>query len=243
MARSMQTPFHYWRIAPKTAIALGMACWIGFAVVAWLIASDRIGFIDRAGLMVWRGADGAPVEPHWLTGAVRDFTSLGGVTLRNLFALAAVAALLFLKLRREAMSLAITILSGWLVSDMLKRLIERPRPQIVPHLTDAAGTSFPSAHSFNSALVYLTIALAFAAFSRRRSMRVTLIACAMIVSLAVAWTRVWLGVHWPSDVVAGWLGGAGWALLASALFGRPAKAMFYMNPGCSHEDTKMACPG
>jgi undecaprenyl-diphosphatase len=230
MAPSTQThlvpPRLRWRIAPATAAALGMACWIGFAVVAWLIANDRTEAIDRAGLLFWRGADGAPLGPHWLPGAVRDITSLGGVPLRNLFALTAVAALLFLKLRREAIGLVITVLSGWLASDMLKRLIERPRPQIVPHLTDAAGTSFPSAHSFNSALVYLAIALAFAAISGRKSVRLTLIACAVIVSLTVAWTRVWLGVHWPSDVVAGWLGGAGWALLASALLDRHAAAPY-----------------
>jgi len=88
---------------------------------------------------------------------------------------------------------------------------------------DVTGNSFPSGHSFNGAVVYIAMALAFAAISRRETVRATLIAGALAVSLIVAWSRVWLGVHWPSDVIAGWLGGAGWAFLASALLYRPAK--------------------
>ena len=72
-------------------------------------------------------------------------------------------------------------------------------------------------------VVYISIALAFAAISRRETVRFTLIATALVVSMVIAWSRVWLGVHWPSDVIAGWLGGAGWAFLASALLFRPAQ--------------------
>ena len=101
--------------------------------------------------------------------------------------------------------------------------MSRPRPQIVPHLTEAGGASFPSGHSFNSAVVYIAIALAFATLSARQSVRLTIVGAAIVLSLVVAWTRVWLGVHFPSDVVAGWLGGAGWAFLAAALLQRPAE--------------------
>jgi undecaprenyl-diphosphatase len=96
---------------------------------------------------------------------------------------------------------------------------------IVPHLTEAGGQSFPSGHSFNSAVVYIAIALAFAAMSPRRSVRWTLIISAVVLSIAIALSRVWLGVHFPTDVAAGWLGGAGWAFLASALLHKPAKAV------------------
>jgi len=113
---------------------------------------------------------------------------------------------------------------GWIVNTGLKHLIGRARPEIVPHLMEASGNSFPSGHSFNSAVVYLSIALAFAAISPRESVRLTIVATALVVSLLIAWTRVWLGVHWPSDVTAGWLGGVAWAFTASALLYRPAKA-------------------
>ena len=104
----------------------------------------------------------------------------------------------------------------------LRRFLGRPRPEIVPHLTEAGGASFPSGHAFNSAVVYIAIALAFATLSARESVRLTIIGVAIVLSLLVAWTRVWLGVHFPSDVTAGWLGGAGWAFLAAALLQRPA---------------------
>jgi undecaprenyl-diphosphatase len=74
-------------------------------------------------------------------------------------------------------------------------------------------------------VVYIGIALAFAALSPRRSVRATIIGTAMALSLTIAWSRVWLGVHFPSDVLAGWLGGAGWTFLAAAILDRPAKAV------------------
>ena len=69
------------------------------------------------------------------------------------------------------------------------------------------------------------MALAFAAMTSRHSVRATIVASAMIVSLLIAFSRVWLGVHYPTDVIAGWLGGAGWAFAASALLYRPARAV------------------
>ncbi len=215
-------PAHGWRIDPRKALAVAALCWIGFATITWLIETDRAETIDRAGLLFWRARDLRPLGPSWLLEGVRDFTALGGVLLRNLFAIAAICSLLFVRLRREAVLLGLTIVGGWLVDEAIKLSVGRPRPEIAPHLTEAGGTSFPSGHSFNSAVVYIAIALAFAAISRRESVRVTIIACAVVTSLAIAWTRVWLGVHWPTDVAAGWLGGAGWAFLASALLDRPA---------------------
>lgn len=215
-----------WRIAPRHALAASALCWAGFAFVAWAVATGRSGPIDDAGLLFWRrGAELVPAGPTWLLEAVRDLTSLGGVLLRNLVLVGVIAALLFLRLRREAVLLAGTVAGGWIVNSLVKAAVGRPRPLIVPHLTEAGGQSFPSGHSFNSAVVYIAIALAFAAMSPRRSVRWTLIVTAVILSLAIAFTRVWLGVHFPSDVAAGWLGGAGWAFLASALLHRPAKAV------------------
>jgi undecaprenyl-diphosphatase len=146
------------------------------------------------------------------------------VLLRNLFAIAAVVALLFLRLRREAVLFAATVVSGWLVNSGIKALVGRPRPMIVPHLTEAGGASFPSGHSFNSAVVYIGLALAFASMSARHSVRYTIVGSAMALSALIAWSRVLLGVHFPSDVTAGWLGGAGWAFLAAALLYKPARA-------------------
>lgn len=216
---------HGWRISPANALTAGAICWIGFAIIAWLVLTGRTGRLDELGLLSARTGSGDALAGHpRLLEIVRDTTALGGVFLRNLFALGAVAALLFLNLRREAVLFALTVIGGAIVNSAVKGLVGRERPQIVPHLMEAGGESFPSGHSFNAAVVYIAMALAFAAISRRHSVRYTIIGAAMIISAMVAWSRVMLGVHFPSDAIAGWLGGAGWAFVASALFYRPAKA-------------------
>ncbi|MEO6041642.1 MAG: phosphatase PAP2 family protein [Croceibacterium sp.] len=222
-AEQVTLPARGWRINRRKAAVAGALCWLGFAVIVWLVESGNSAALDRLGLMFWRAAPGLrPAGPAWLLEGVRDVTALGGVLLRNLIALGAVAALLFVRLRREAVLLAATVVSGWAVDTAIKTLVGRARPTLVPHLTDAGGSSFPSGHSFNAAVVYLAIALAFATLTARASVRYTIVGAAIAVSLVIAWSRVWLGVHYPSDVLAGWLGGAGWAFLAAALLQRPA---------------------
>jgi undecaprenyl-diphosphatase len=228
MARPPETitlPARGWRIDQRNALAVSALCWLGFALFVWLVGTGRTSGFDNPWLLYWRtGADLVPKGPKFLAEAVRDLTSLGGVLLRNLIAIGAVTALLFLRLRREAILLALTVVGAWAVEGIIKTLVSRPRPVIVPHLTEAGGASFPSGHAFNSAVVYIAIALAFATLSARQSVRLTIIAVAIVLSLVIAWTRVWLGVHFPSDVMAGWLGGAGWAFLAAALLQQPADA-------------------
>jgi undecaprenyl-diphosphatase len=218
-------PARGWRIDRRKALAAAALCWAGFLAVTWLVATGRVAGFDKPGLLFWRTGTGlVPKGPKFLLEGVRDLTSLGGVLLRNLVATGAVVALLFLRLRREAVLLALTVIGAWLVDGAIKGLVGRPRPEIVPHLTEAGGASFPSGHAFNSAVVYIAIALAFATLSARESVRLTVIGTAIVLSLAIAWSRVWLGVHFPSDVMAGWLGGAGWAFLAAGLLQRPAEA-------------------
>jgi undecaprenyl-diphosphatase len=181
--------------------------------------------IDSAGLLFWRHGAVLPLNGQpYLLDLMRELTAYGSVLVRNLIVLAAVTALILLRIRREAAILAGTIVSGWVLNSALKLIVGRPRPSIVPHLTQAGGHSFPSGHSFNSALVYIAIALVFAAMCPQRSVRWMLIGSAIVLSLSIAFTRVWLGVHYPSDVVAGWLGGAGWAFMAAAVLQKPVLA-------------------
>ena len=225
-AETIVLPVRGWRIDPRHALAAAVICWLGFAVVAWLVHNGHASGIDSTGLILWRHSqDLTPRGPAWLAEAVRDITALGGVVLRIMFTIAAVVALIYLRLRREALVLVGTLLSGLLVELAMKQLVGRPRPQIVPHLMEAGGMSFPSGHSFNASLGFIAVALAFATFSRVRSVRWTIIGAAVLASMLVAWSRVWLGVHFPTDVIAGWLGGAGWAFLGEALLQRPAQAV------------------
>ncbi len=219
-------PAHSWRVTPRHAIMAGALCWMLFALIAALVQRGALTPFDLAGLKMWRhagdfGWTGSPAS----LAAVRDLTALGGATLRTLFSLAVLMALLLLRLRREAALMLLTLLTGLAVELAMKALFGRPRPLIVPHLDTVGGMSFPSGHSFNSALGFIAAALALAPLSRRRSVRWTLIAGAMVISMLVAFSRVLLGVHYPSDVIAGWLGGAGWAFTAAALLYPPTKAI------------------
>jgi undecaprenyl-diphosphatase len=224
-ADTLRIPARGWRIPVWHATVAALLCWTGFAVMVAMVESGSAIAFDVAGLRIWRESSNlaVPHGPSWLVEAVRDYTALGGVLLRNLFATGAIVALLFLRLRREAALFFLTIISGWLVEYGLKILVGRSRPTLVPHLMDAGGSSFPSGHSFNSAVVYIAMALAFAALSSRRSVRWTIVASAMLVTLLVSLSRVWLGVHFPTDAIAGWLGGAGWAFTASAVLYPTAK--------------------
>ena len=225
-AETLVLPPRGCRISSRHALIAALVCWTGFAVMVALVLNNRLGAFDAAGLQYFRtGPDAVPWGPPALLEAVRDWTALGGVLLRNLFAAIAIAALLLIRLRREATLLAATILSGWVVNTLIKATVGRPRPTIVSHLAEAGGSSFPSGHSFNSAVVYMGIALALASLSARRGVRWNMIAGAALVTALIALSRVWLGVHYPSDVIAGWLGGTAWALTASALLYRPARAV------------------
>jgi undecaprenyl-diphosphatase len=222
---TVRLPERGFTIDRRKSLIAAVACWAAFAFVVWAVLNGRTGGFDEFGLLAARtGKDHVFAGGSLLLEMVRDMTALGGVLLRNLFALAAVVALLFLSLRREAALFAMTIAGGWIANSALKGIVGRERPQIVPHLMEAGGESFPSGHSFNAAVVYIAMALAFASMSSRHSVRYTIIASAMVLSALIAWSRVLLGVHFPSDVTAGWLGGAGWAFLAAALLYRPARA-------------------
>ena len=224
-AETVVVPERGFTINRKKALAAAALLWTSFAIMVWLVLTGRTGGFDQWGLLSYRaGEELGPSGPELVFESVRDVTALGGVFLRNLFAIAAVVALLFLKLRREAFLYAATVITGWLANTGVKLLVGRERPQIVPHLTEAGGESFPSGHSFSAAVVYIGMAIAFAALSKSHAVRYTVIGFAMVLSAMVAWSRVMLGVHFPSDVTAGWLGGAGWAFLAAALLYAPAKA-------------------
>lgn len=209
-------------LSARHALGVAALCWAGFAIVVVAVHGHVIDGEDAAGLTIWRRSDdlGAARGPTWLLEAMRDLTALGGPLLRNLFALGALAALLAIQARMRALRFGLTVIGGWLLDVLLKALVGRARPVIVPHLMDVTGHSFPSGHSFNAAVVYTAMALAFAWFTPRRCVRASLITVAVVTSLMVSLTRVWLGVHYPTDVIAGWLGGTGWAFLASATLPR-----------------------
>ena len=223
-AETVSLPARGFTIDRGKALAAAGVLWAIWALMIWLVTQGRTDGFDHSGLLLYRaGIELQPLGGNMLQEAVRDITALGGVLLSTFSACGAIIALLFLRMRREATLFGLTVVLGWGLNAAMKLLVGRERPTLVPHLTEAAGYSFPSGHSFASAMIYIGMAVAFASLSSRHTVRYTLIGSAMVISIMIAWSRVMLGVHFPSDVIAGWSGGAAWAFTAAALLYEPAK--------------------
>lgn len=192
--------------------AIMMVCWVGFASLAWWVASGSSMTFDEAGLALWRkGTSGLPTSPGWLLPAMRGVTFFGNAPVRNTIAAVVGVALLVARYRREVVLLALTVSSGALMNSWMKILFGRARPHLVPWLDDASGFSYPSGHAFNATVVYLSIALVLrGSLNGRHSAAIT--AFALSFAAAIAFSRVWLGMHYPTDALAGWLGGIAWVL-------------------------------
>jgi undecaprenyl-diphosphatase len=156
---------------------------------------------------------GRPIGPGWLIELATDITALGG---RAMLVLVIVLVLGYLALDRKfgAMWLVIAAASGGgLLSTGLKYLVARERPDVVPHIVSVISPSFPSGHSMLAAVVYLTLGALLARVAERRRVRTYFIAAAFLLTGLVGGSRVYLGVHYPTDVLAGWALGLAWALL------------------------------
>lgn len=152
--------------------------------------------------------------PWWLEEAMFEITALGGYTLILVLTLAVVGFLVVAGHHGPALFVSLSILTGWLASQGLKSFYARERPDIVPQLDIVHTASFPSGHAMMTTLVYLTLATVVARLTDRTSLRVYVIAAALLISFVVGLSRIYLGVHWPSDVAAGWALGAAWAALS-----------------------------
>lgn len=195
------------------------------ALLASLVSAILIGLavgrgasqpFDQAFLLALRipGEPTTPIGPKWLTEVARDLTALGGVTVLTLLTTLATIHLL---LRREwstAALVSITIISGTMISNTLKTIFERPRPELTAIAEYGTG-SFPSGHSTASAVVYLTLGLLLAHAAEKVSMKAFYLITAILLTFLVGLSRLYLGVHYPTDVAAGWSIGVAWALICS----------------------------
>ena len=154
-----------------------------------------------------------PLGPRWLEETMRDFTALGGTGVLSAVTLAVVGFLSLTGKRNAAAAVGVAVVGGLLLSQALKWGFARPRPGLVPHGQYVYTQSFPSGHAMLSAVVYLTLGALLARTQARRRVKLYLLAVAGFLTVLVGVSRVYLGVHWPTDVLAGWTVGAGWALL------------------------------
>ncbi|WP_338112568.1 phosphatase PAP2 family protein [Sphingomonas insulae] len=157
------------------------------------------------GLRQWHG-------PAWLPKVATDVTALGGGVVLTLVVVIVAGLLLIQRLWLTALAIALASLTGGWAIDLIKGQVLRARPDLVPHLVEAGGYSFPSGHATSSAVVYLTLAALAGQVTPDRAARRYLLVVAVLLSGAIGCSRVYLGVHWPSDVLAGWSFGTLWAI-------------------------------
>jgi undecaprenyl-diphosphatase len=218
-----------WWTRRRLPAALGSLLERGTLVALVLVAAFAWGFaalydevregdsldFDRAVVLLFRNpADLTdPIGPGWLESGVVDLTALGGNFVVT-FVTLAVAGFFFLARKPHAAAFVlIAVLGAALLGFAAKLGFDRPRPDLVPHGVVVHTSSFPSGHAAGAAATYLTPGAQLARFQRERHLKVYVLGLAVAVTVAVGASRVYLGVHWPTDVLAGWTLGAGWALL------------------------------
>ncbi|MBB3998039.1 phosphatase PAP2 family protein [Aureimonas pseudogalii] len=202
-------------------------------LVILLLASGSLGaFLSIAGevregdthafddaILLWfrtPGDTADPIGPAWVEMAFRDITALGGMTVLALITLAVVGYLLICRKHASALLVAVAVLGGVAVSSLLKLGFDRPRPDVVAHLVDVHTLSFPSGHAMLSAATYLTLGVLLARTEKRFVVRSYFVGVAILLTLLIGLSRIYLGVHYPTDVLAGWCAGAAWALICWA---------------------------
>jgi len=177
-----------------------------------VVEGDTLAFDTKILRALRNPADPSkPIGPEWIESVLVDLTSLGGPVVLGLVVLAVVGFLLLQGRRRTGLAILMTSASGELVTQAMKHAFNRPRPTIVPHLRQVFSTSFPSGHAMESAVVYLTIGAMLMRVADRRATKLYILAVAMLLTAIVGISRVWLGVHYPTDVIGGWMIGLVWA--------------------------------
>ena len=214
------TPLVHWIRHHFEMVSLAL---LGTVVVAvWALAElteevleGDTSTLDRTILLALRttGDLGNPVGPPWMEEMGRDLTALGGVAVLGLTTV--VVAVYFL-LRRDwaqGIYILVTVGGGIAISSLAKDFFGRPRPDLVPYGSIVHTASFPSGHSMMAAVAYLTLGVLIARLQPRLMLKVYTLSVAVLLTVLVGISRVYMGVHWPTDVLAGWLAGGAWAMV------------------------------
>lgn len=198
------TEYRVWLIALLAALfAYGL-----FELTGEVLEGETRAFDESILLMLRDTSDvGMPVGPAWLTKVMTDITALGGVTVLSLITLLVVIYLVLRRSYRTAAFVTCSILGGWALSSVLKLGIARPRPEVVQHLVEVNDLSFPSGHAMLSAITYLTLGALLSRLEERRTLRYFFPLVAVFLTLIIGLSRIYLGVHYPTDVLGGWAAG------------------------------------
>ncbi len=207
----------FWRADLIVLVAAGLVAggvW-AFLIIADVVSEGGHGQTDAWILRAMRETDDVrkPVGPRWLEEAGRDVTALGGQTVLTLLVGSVLGYLVIARRHHAAIFILVATVGGALLSTALKGLYSRPRSDVVPHLAYATSYSFPSGHAMLSAVVYLTLGALLARLVQGRWTKLYFVGVAVLLTILVGSSRVYLGVHYPTDVAAGWAAGVSWAVL------------------------------
>jgi undecaprenyl-diphosphatase len=209
------------RVKLRTLVALAAAaCAAGiFLALADDVVEGETQQLDEAVLLSFREESDRddPIGPRWVEEMARDVTALGGTVVLTFITLAVTVFFLLQRKWHLGAYVAAAVMSGMIASSLLKSGFDRPRPDLVAHGQHVYTASFPSGHSMIAAVAFLTLGALVASAQKDRAMRLYILGLAALLTMAVGVSRVYLGVHWPTDVLGGWSAGAGWALLCWAI--------------------------
>lgn len=206
----------WWRRPLVIALLLAVMAVIGgFLEMASEVREQETRKFDEAILLAMRapGDLSDPVGGAYVEEAARDLTALGGMTILTLVTLTAFGAAHFAGRKKLAWLGLAFVLAGSGMTSVLKSGYNRPRPELVEHGVAVSNASFPSGHSMMAAIIWLILGIVVARTCERRRERIFIVVISCLITLTVGVSRVYLGVHWPTDVAAGWLLGAAWALV------------------------------
>lgn len=191
-------------------VALGMMTFVEVADDA--TEADGQAF-DQAVLAWMQPSPGDPRGDWWLEEAAADLTSLGGISVLALFATIAFVFLVLQRKRLSALLLAAGLAGGVGLSEGLKSLFGRERPPQAFQAVDTLNASFPSGHALLAAVFYLTLGVMLTRAFPKKRLKAFVLGAAILIAVLIGLTRVYLGAHWASDVLAGWSVGAAWAMV------------------------------
>jgi undecaprenyl-diphosphatase len=197
------------------AVILGAAALFAFAKIANEVGQGETRAFDEWLLLSLRtpGDPAVPIGPKRVQELMRDITALGSTGVLTIMVLSVVGFLAMTRKSHAAILVLVSVVGGTLLSQTMKFTFARPRPDLVPHGAEVYTASFPSGHSMMSAVAYLTLGALLARTQPDHGVKVYIMTIAVTLTLMVGISRVYLGVHWPTDVLAGWSLGGVWALL------------------------------
>ncbi|HEX7348439.1 MAG TPA: phosphatase PAP2 family protein [Rhodanobacteraceae bacterium] len=203
------------RRAPTWPLVVGCAL-IVLGFVGWLVAPAHA--FDIHTLLAMRNpADPAQLlGPRWLQEMLRDFMGLGGEGVVILFIAVGLGGLWLADHRREAFWFLGNVVGAFVIASVLKHVLARPRPELIPHAAYTFTASFPSGHTMMATVVWLWLALVLGDAIGKRAARAWLVTGALVIAFLVGASRVYMGVHWPSDVVESWGLGIAWVWVLRA---------------------------